>query len=562
VELTRRDFEALVVERIDESIELARKVLKQNGYSHDDIDRVVFIGGPTKMASLIREHVPQQLGIPGDSSVDPMTAVAIGAAIFAESRDWSEAESTRKASRASVTTAGPLAVAFDYPARTANEEALLRVRVGSEAALGCEVQIDADTGWTSGRQSLTDGLSLKLPLREVGEHAFRAVVFDPHGRPVVSASSEFVIVRTHASARSIPATQNIAVKVRESEFNERNTLHVFLTKGTPLPASGTLMVKSIENLKSGEIGHIDIELFQQDRLEAPQPELNLSVGSFRIEAKDLPEGRRLRKHDEIKFHWRMDDSGVLTASVELPSLGQFFRETRFYAPQAGHRSFEGSNGTRLAATSLDQAEEDLERATEIVGDGAGADVEDLQERLARQRQQLEHSSDADGNRSITEEARRLRQDVAIMLHKPEHRAAAFTSELAELKSTFNFGAREIADPRSVKRFDELAQSASREIAHGGFDHVERALEEMRAVMARVFWSDPSFVAEVFDSTADESYLALDPELHQRQVEAGRQALARADVDGLRQVVFEMMRNRISLGGSGKTAAVLATILRA
>ncbi len=61
IDLTRRDLEALVVERIDETIELARKVLKKNGYSHDNIDHVVFIGGPTKMP-LIRERVPQQLG--------------------------------------------------------------------------------------------------------------------------------------------------------------------------------------------------------------------------------------------------------------------------------------------------------------------------------------------------------------------------------------------------------------------------------------------------------------------------------------------------------------------
>jgi molecular chaperone DnaK len=107
VELTRCELEALVVQQIDETIALARKVLDQNGYGHDDIDRVVFIGGPTKMP-LIRERVPQQLGIPGDCSIDPMTAVALGAAIFAESRTWTGAGSIRKPSRASATTSGPL----------------------------------------------------------------------------------------------------------------------------------------------------------------------------------------------------------------------------------------------------------------------------------------------------------------------------------------------------------------------------------------------------------------------------------------------------------------------
>jgi hypothetical protein len=116
----------------------------------------------------------------------------------------------------------------------------------------------------------------------------------------------------------------------------------------------------------------------------------------------------------------------------------------------------------------------------------------------------------------------------------------------------------------VKRFDELAQSASQEIARGlpGFDDAERALEEMRAVVARTLWSSHSFVAEIFETAAEESYLAINAELHERQVEAGRQALARADVDSLREVIFEMMRNRISMGGSGKTATVLATIMRA
>ena len=116
VELTRGDFEALVAVRIDETIELARKVLKHNGYSHDDIDRIVFIGGPTKMP-LLRERVPQQLGIAVDFTIDPMTAVALGAAIFAESRDWSAAASTRKPSRASATSSGSLDVTFDYQAR-------------------------------------------------------------------------------------------------------------------------------------------------------------------------------------------------------------------------------------------------------------------------------------------------------------------------------------------------------------------------------------------------------------------------------------------------------------
>jgi molecular chaperone DnaK len=512
---------------------------------------------------LIRERVPQQLGIAGDCSIDPMTAVALGAAIFAESRDWAATATTRKPSRASATTGGSLDVTFDYQARTTADQAILRARVKSRA-VGYEVQVDSHEGWTSGRKALADGFEAKLPLRGVGEHHFHANVFDPAGRPVPSASTDLVIVRAHASARAMPATHNIAVKVRESEFNERNTLDILLEKGAKLPTEGVRRVRAARTLKPDEAEHIDIELFQQDRPQAPQPELNLLIGAFRIEGKDLTDGHTLRKGDEIEFHWQMDESGVLTASVGLPTLRLHLAERRFYVPQAGHQSFEGEDGTRLAATALDEAEHDLERAETIVGNGAAGGLEALRRQLARQREELERAFDADANRSLTEEARRLRQDVAILINLPEHRGAALGCELSELKSGFNYRGREIADPRQIKRFDELADSAAREIERGGpgLDTAQRQLDEMRSMMRRVLWSDPPFLAEIFNAVAEESYLAIDPELHARQVGAGRKALLRGDIEGLRDILFELIGNRMTLGTGGEAATVLATIVRA
>jgi hypothetical protein len=85
---------------------------------------------------------------------------------------------------------------------------------------------------------------------------------------------------------------------------------------------------------------------------------------------------------------------------------------------------------------------------------------------------------------------------------------------------------------------------------------------MRSVMRRVLWSDPSFLAEIFNAVAAENYLAVDPELHARQVEAGRKALLRGDIEGLRDILIELIGNRMNLSTSGQAAAVLATIMRA
>jgi hypothetical protein len=70
-----------------------------------------------------------------------------------------------------------------------------------------------------------------------------------------------------------------------------------------------------------------------------------------------------------------------------------------------------------------------------------------------------------------------------------------------------------------------------------------------------------FFADVFNSLVDDGQLAIDTAAHEPLVGTGRQALLRGDVDGLRDVVFDMLGNRISLPAGGREAAALATIMR-
>ena len=244
-------------------------------------------------------------------------------------------------------------------------------------------------------------------------------------------------------------------------------------------------------------------------------------------------------------------------------MGLHFPERRFFVPLTDS-PFQGEKGKRLAASALTDAEHDLARAEAIVGNGAGSELDRLRARLARQQEDFEQAYDADANRSATEEARHLRQDVARLVDRPEHRAAVLSSDLAELRSGFNYRGREVADPRDIKNFDTLADKAAHAITRGGpsLDTAQQQLDEMRSVMRRVLWSDPSFLAEIFNAVAAENYLAVDPELHARQVEAGRKALLRGDIEGLRDILIELIGNRMNLSTSGQAAAVLATNMRA
>ena len=96
--------------------------MEQSGLSPEDVERIVFIGGPTNYKPL-RDQVSAALDILGGNDLNPMTAVAEGAAIFAESIDWSSQRHNRKASTQEAE--GTPSVSFRYESRCAADTARL-----------------------------------------------------------------------------------------------------------------------------------------------------------------------------------------------------------------------------------------------------------------------------------------------------------------------------------------------------------------------------------------------------------------------------------------------------
>ena len=148
VEVTRAQLEGLIADQVSDSIALCRKILTDNGLSQDDIDRIVFIGGPSKMP-IIRETVSRELGIPADHKTDPMTAVARGAAIFAESRDWGSPTGQRKSARGTIAVTGKLELKLAFTARTSDENARLRITSDTRGQT-YRYQITGPQGFDSG----------------------------------------------------------------------------------------------------------------------------------------------------------------------------------------------------------------------------------------------------------------------------------------------------------------------------------------------------------------------------------------------------------------------------
>ena len=78
--LTRAKFEELIRDLVESTLEPVRKALKDAKLTKDDIDKVIFVGGSTRIP-MVTDLIKKELGKEPSKGVNPDEVVAMGAAI-------------------------------------------------------------------------------------------------------------------------------------------------------------------------------------------------------------------------------------------------------------------------------------------------------------------------------------------------------------------------------------------------------------------------------------------------------------------------------------------------
>jgi molecular chaperone DnaK len=84
VEVTRAELEALTERLVDRTLEVCREVLAAKGLAAKDVQEVLLVGGQSRMP-LVWRKIAQEFGREPNKSVHPDEAVAVGAALLADS---------------------------------------------------------------------------------------------------------------------------------------------------------------------------------------------------------------------------------------------------------------------------------------------------------------------------------------------------------------------------------------------------------------------------------------------------------------------------------------------
>ncbi|HHO0884140.1 Hsp70 family protein [Aeromonas hydrophila] len=537
ITIDRKRYDGLIGPKVEESIVSARETLEKAGLSPHDVERVVFVGGPTHYKPL-RDKVAFELGIAPSTDVNPMTAVAEGAAVFAESIDWASQSRGRKSARGAISAGGALDLSFNYIARTPDSKAKIVAKLGSSAPAGVEFQIDSlDTGWSSGRIALKDGAGIELNLTKPGDNTFKVFVFDSNGGPVSLREDKIVIARTAASIDAIPASHSVGVEARD-KVGGRLSLDYLVREGDQLPKKGKKTFKAGESLKAGSAGSIKFKLWEGD-ISDPIND-NRFIGMFEIKGTDFDDGV-IAAGAELICEYEVLDSGNIVLEVSVPSISGSFQSGRnFYSSQEGKVDY-----TNQAKNIQEQSDHTLQRLDEMA-----SKVDDP--RLEQAREKLEQASTIKADEADPETAKQAMDHVQeakrlLALTRKEHLKDIRQLELDKAVDFFDKVVRQHARPTEASSFDNLVKTAQRAIDNNSGDF-ESHLDDLRGRNFMILWRQDWFVIERFKWLAEDTYLFPDAREHAQLVAAGAEALKANDIDKLRAVVAHLDSIRIGSAG--------------
>jgi molecular chaperone DnaK len=526
IPFSRQQLDALIAPMVEDTISAARETLEKAGQSPNDVSRIVFVGGPTNYKPL-RDKVSTELGIAASTEVNPMTAVAEGAAIFAESIDWSSQSRGRKSARGAMSAGGSLNLSFRYNARTPDTKAKIRATLAGNAAQGTEFQVDSlDTGWSSGRIALQDGATVDLLLLKPGENAFKVFVFDATGGTISLGQDKIVITRTAATVDAIPASHSIAVAARQKIGGPVVPIY-FVREGDQLPKKGREKFKAEESLKAGSANSLNFQ-FWEGEIAEPIAD-NRLVGMFKIEGTDFDEGVIAAGADLI-CDYEVLDSGNIFVAVSVPSIGSSFHSGRnFYSRQGTQIDY--SQASKLVADQVEGAEQRLNEMAEKIEDT----------RLDQAREKLDQASSLQDGEGDPENAKHALDNVQeakrlLALARDAHLTEIRQLDLDKVIEYFNESARKHARPSEASTFDNLCKTAQRSIEGGDF---EAYLSDLWSKCFGVLWRQDWFVIDRFKWLEKATYLFPDLREHAALVCKGTVALNSNDIEALRKTVWHL-----------------------
>jgi molecular chaperone DnaK len=309
--LTPADLAEIAAPYVTRSIMLCRKALEGARLEPGNIAKIVLVGGTSLLPSL-RQALTAELGIPQDCTIDPMTVVARGAAVFAGSQrcPWVS----------DPTAKYHVDLQYEPLGTDLDPQVGGLVSAGDGSALeGFVIEfVETRSQWRSGRIPLAaNGAFMTTVHAERNRRCeFTIGLYDRNGSRHETDPDRFVYTVGLSPGRAI---MTHAVGVAQAN----NVVDVFFNKGDPLPTRGTSCHRTVHAVRRGGAGEvIKIPIVEGEHIA--RADRNRLIGTLEISAHDPKLRRDVPVGSEVEITIEIDESRIIKSRAFIPIVDDEF----------------------------------------------------------------------------------------------------------------------------------------------------------------------------------------------------------------------------------------------
>lgn len=323
ITITKKEFNCVIAEIVERGIELAKKSLVECNISAKTLNKILLVGGTT-LIPLIRQKLSEEFNVPLDTSIDPITVVARGAAIYGSTMKISEENIIHEE------IIPKLSAKIEYPSITSAKTANIVGKIVNAKQLNIkEIRIDNVTGiWSSGWINLLDinkGIfDADINLQENFLNFFKIIARNSHGNTFDVSNNSFTIRHSNNAliTSSPPIPHSICV---EKIINGESNLEIMIKKGTQLPAKAIKRFISNKTLSPKSKEFITIKIWEGENKNLTSNEW---IGNVYIRGEVLT--RPIPEGFEIEVSITIDESRRIEVSAYVPHIDLVIQDKFMY----------------------------------------------------------------------------------------------------------------------------------------------------------------------------------------------------------------------------------------
>ena len=353
------------------AVDVCKELMKRNNLTGSDLNKLILVGGPTH-SPLIRQMLREQITPNVDTSIDPMTAVATGAALYASTKDAEIKESDIEV--------GTIKLDIGYEATSVEQTEWVSVKLdktGSGSSCPDKVLVEfvrGDNAWSSGKTEIDEmGNVIETNLVEGKPNAFSVVCYNEKGDQLSCFPSEITIIQG-SKVSSAPLPYNIGIAI----WDDHKKKAVFkaatgLEKNKPVPAVGVVNgLSTSKQLRPGLASDLlTVPIYQCE----DDPEVGRTAALYEYVADVIVTGEEVEslipENSPVDITLKVDSSEQMTMDIYFPSTDLAISKSLDTSKKQNIGEAE-----RLIPKMIQDGQKDLNRLA-----GPGIDVRPLEAEL-------------------------------------------------------------------------------------------------------------------------------------------------------------------------------------